>query len=399
MDRLINVPLCVLASFRDENAEIRCKPISRTRNLEESSENNKGAQQFKLKDIPIDTGMKTRKYPKVEKEMDEDCDPEEDEVYEEWKPEKKKGNKDLKPWSGVSEIERLALKNREEHLALLRSLKIEQAKEDFIQAVEELKPKMKPKPVKRVYKSKPSSPPVLRKSKRLAKMSVDLSEGALYAKAIEKAEEEAEEIIKKEIPPILPFKDALHSKGVYEDFDKDFRWASNENSTYECDLSSNADNRYVSRFPFMKVDESKVAKVVPARITAMALNPLPDRIIVTAADKYGNMGFWKVDSESDPYLFEVHYQNIPHLQYNPVNPNMILSCSYDGSVRCGDLENRIFSEVYVDEYSSCSYFDFLSPTSLIVGKKSGCIAVVDFRNGKSSAKSHECHEHPIKTDC
>ncbi|KFM83314.1 hypothetical protein X975_17844, partial [Stegodyphus mimosarum] len=43
----------------------------------------------------------------------------------------------------------------------------------------------------------------------------------------------------------------------------------------------------------MKIDDSKVAKVVPARITTMALNPLPDRIIVTAADKYGNMGFWK----------------------------------------------------------------------------------------------------------
>ncbi|XP_035233010.1 WD repeat-containing protein 76-like, partial [Stegodyphus dumicola] len=104
------------------------------------------------------------------------------------------------------------------------------------------------------------------------------------------------------------------------------------------------------------------------------------------------------DSESDPYLFKnVHHQKIPHLQYSPVNPNMIFSCSYDGSIRCGDLENRVFSEVYVDKYSSCSYFDFLSPVSLIVGKKSGCIDVVDFRNGKSSAKSHECHGHLIET--
>ncbi|KFM83429.1 hypothetical protein X975_18214, partial [Stegodyphus mimosarum] len=84
--------------------------------------------------------------------MDEDWEPEEEELYKGWKPEKKKRNKNLKQWSGMSEIERLALKNREEHLALLRSLKIQEAKEDFIQAVEGLKPKRKPKPVKRVYK-------------------------------------------------------------------------------------------------------------------------------------------------------------------------------------------------------------------------------------------------------
>ncbi|XP_035210401.1 uncharacterized protein LOC118184783, partial [Stegodyphus dumicola] len=209
-------------------------------------------------------------------------------------------NKDLKLWSGMSEIERLALKNREEHLALLRSLKIDQVKEDVIRVVEELKPKKKPKPVKRVYKNIPSSRPwmkknrmlqklgidfllrksrrleelntdlSLRKSRRIEKLNVNLSECVRDAKAIAKAEKKAEENIKK----------------------KDFIWTSKEISTYECDLSSNADNRYVSRFPFMKIDE--VAKVVPSRITAMALNPLPDRIIVTAADVSGNMSFWKV---------------------------------------------------------------------------------------------------------
>lgn len=39
---------------------------------------------------------------------------------------------------------------------------------------------------------------------------------------------------------------------------------------------------------------SNIAKVTPARITAMAWHPAAENLIFAAGDKYGNLGIWKV---------------------------------------------------------------------------------------------------------
>ncbi len=55
-----------------------------------------------------------------------------------------------------------------------------------------------------------------------------------------------------------------------------------------------------------------------------------------------------VDHSSDGvYLFEPHSRPVNCLQFAPGNPNKIYSTSYDGTVRCGDIDKGVFEEVSV----------------------------------------------------
>ena len=45
------------------------------------------------------------------------------------------------------------------------------------------------------------------------------------------------------------------------------------------------------------------------------------------------------------FLFEPHTKPINVLSFDPFNSSRILSCSYDGTVRCGDMEKQQFTQV------------------------------------------------------
>ncbi|GFS65168.1 WD repeat-containing protein 76 [Trichonephila inaurata madagascariensis] len=149
----------------------------------------------------------------------------------------------------------------------------------------------------------------------------------------------------------------------------------------------------------MKIDESRVAKVVNGRITAMSIHPMQEKIIVSVGNKYGAVGLWHVNSDTLPFEFKPHLQGITNIQFNPDLPNMLYTSSYDGTMRCGDLENEKFIEIYnVSDESSCTYFDFLSSTTFLVSHRDGTVSVVDNRSDhKTWMKRHTCHEYSVKT--
>ncbi|GFY57601.1 hypothetical protein TNIN_174631, partial [Trichonephila inaurata madagascariensis] len=148
--------------------------------------------------------------------------------------------------SKLSEYEKMIQKNREEQMAFLESLRMTEVKEEFKEAVRSLKP---PKPRKiKVPKAVQAQRVPTRKSLRLAKVDIDLSEEAMAARAVAQAEKELEGISLREsekqklriikrvaagiikssdnfnevkLEPVLSFKDAI-TGDAYDDFVHDF---------------------------------------------------------------------------------------------------------------------------------------------------------------------------------
>ncbi|CAL1292691.1 unnamed protein product [Larinioides sclopetarius] len=349
--------------------------------------------------------------------------------------------KDEKPHIGkLSEYEKMVQKNRDEKTAFLQALRIDEVKEGLNESIKNLKPKRTPRNTNIKSPKSVLMPQVpTRKSLRLAKVDIDLSWKAVEARALAEAEKEVEKVLKvkgdvenvmkfhkghrrdihnsttlmkrkigkiinkrvakaikdssssNELPPILKFEEAITGDNVYADFLQDFD---------DLDFKTPKPfTDYVSCFKNMKIDESKIAKVVNGRITAMAIHPMKEKVIVSAGNKYGAIGFWHVNSDSIPYEFKPHLFGVSCLKYNSGSVNQIMSCSYDGTMRCGDMEKRVFNEVFnISDETSCNYFDFISPTTTIICHRNGNVSLVDIRSdSKSAEKSHKCHEYSVKT--
>lgn len=134
----------------------------------------------------------------------------------------------------------------------------------------------------------------------------------------------------------------------------------------------------------MKLRAEDVAKVVPGRIFSVAIHPSERRTLVASGDKYGNVGLWNVDDNSDEkeiYMFELHSRGVSRLSFCPWNPAHLLSLSYDGTVRCGDVTRSVFDEIYRDEEESFSSFGFYSADGsvLIVSHWDSMLSLMDRR--------------------
>ena len=109
-------------------------------------------------------------------------------------------------------------------------------------------------------------------------------------------------------------------------------------------------------------EESNVAKVVPERIYSVACHPSSQHLLVCAGDKLGYVGLWNVDqynntdreegtkkgkisSTDGVHLFKPHSRPVSTLIWN-TSGSKLLSSSYDGTVRCLDVEKQVFDEVF-----------------------------------------------------
>ncbi|XP_071500195.1 WD repeat-containing protein 76-like [Diadema antillarum] len=165
--------------------------------------------------------------------------------------------------------------------------------------------------------------------------------------------------------------------------------------------------RFAKRLQKMTMKETYLAKVVPERIFSVAVHPTCEKTIVCAGDKWGKIGVWDVNStqgQDGVFLFEPHARPVNTLRFDPNNANKLYSVSYDGTVRCGDLEKMVFEEVYAteDEDTWTSYFDFLSSDarSLLVTQNEGTghVAVIDPRSRGTKAESvYMVHPRNAKT--
>jgi len=110
-------------------------------------------------------------------------------------------------------------------------------------------------------------------------------------------------------------------------------------------------------------------KVCPDRIYSITCHPSPNKLIVCAGDKQGNLGIWNVDQNDDDddddddddanngvHLFKPHSRVISTLTWN-TSGTSLLSSSYDGSVRLFDVESQVFEEVFATYNNDSTYKD------------------------------------------
>lgn len=180
---------------------------------------------------------------------------------------------------------------------------------------------------------------------------------------------------------------------------------SKENADDDAVQDSNV-RSYKRSMQSLKITEGHVAKLVPHRIFSMAFHPARYKTLVLAGDKWGNIGIWDVNSskgDDGVYLFQPHSRPINCISFEPGNCGKLYSCSYDGTLRCGDFSAATFQEVYSfddDDYSRFMYFAFGSPSSstILAATDSGYVMVVDTRTKRKTIaeQSYGLHDKVIK---
>ncbi|XP_068454089.1 WD repeat-containing protein 76 isoform X2 [Clinocottus analis] len=140
---------------------------------------------------------------------------------------------------------------------------------------------------------------------------------------------------------------------------------------------------YRSALESMKITKDRVAKVVMEHIFSAAFHPSASSLLLATGDKLGKVELWKLGGDwgDDGVLFfEPHTGPVSCMAFSRAHPTQLLSLSYDGSLRCMDVEKAVFHDVY-DTAEGLNTFDFMSHDcfTLVVGNSLGEVAIVDRR--------------------
>ena len=175
-------------------------------------------------------------------------------------------------------------------------------------------------------------------------------------------------------------------------------------------------------------------KITPERIYSMGFHPVPEKPLVFAGDKLGNLGIFDAsqstinhntgngmklenkvkqededgednNDELDPNItsFHLHTRTISSFQFSALNPSHLYTSSYDSSLRLLDLSKSHSSEVYApadtsdDEPLSGVEIDPENPHTLYFSRLDGHVGRVDTRADPrgSSTEIYELSEKKI----
>ncbi|KAK5129396.1 hypothetical protein LTR08_003283 [Meristemomyces frigidus] len=163
-------------------------------------------------------------------------------------------------------------------------------------------------------------------------------------------------------------------------------------------------------------------KITPERIYSLAFHPTPDKALVFAGDKLGNLGIFDSsqpgpdqlpheapdadedgDSEPDPAIttFKIHTRTISALHFSPHDPNALYTSSYDSSIRALDLAKGAAVEVYApsdrtaDEALSGVEMSALDPHMLHFTTLTGAFGLHDLRTPSHEARLMQLHDKKI----
>jgi len=163
--------------------------------------------------------------------------------------------------------------------------------------------------------------------------------------------------------------------------------------------------------------QAGVCKVLQERIYSVVLHPSTNRIIAATGSKNGQLAIWdatalyydhdttfgsdggQAKSVTPYYLFHPHSGSLATLRYNPGNATQLLSCGYEGSIMCMDMQKGCFDTVYsapndFDE-QYISTFDFFGPSNgneIAFSDMSGYLSTMDRRSSSPAERFHLHHK-------
>jgi WD40 repeat protein len=157
-------------------------------------------------------------------------------------------------------------------------------------------------------------------------------------------------------------------------------------------------------------------KVTPERIYAMAFHPTPEKALIFAGDKLGNLGIFdssqsstiKAEDDEDEDTFEAaittlkpHSRTISAFHFSHTDPNSLFMASYDSSIRRLDLAKGVAIEVYApldsssDEPLSGVQMSSQDPNTLYFTTLDGTFGIHDMREGKNNTQAFQLSDKKI----
>ncbi|PQM42028.1 WD repeat-containing protein 76 [Prunus yedoensis var. nudiflora] len=151
----------------------------------------------------------------------------------------------------------------------------------------------------------------------------------------------------------------------------------------------------------LTLNSENIARVVPGRITNVSFFPCTSSRMVVVGNKFGNVGFWHIDSkeeeESGVYLYHPHTGPISGILIQQHCMSKIFTSCYDGFIRLMDAEKEVFDLVHSSEetiYSICQQSK--DPKCLYFAEGHGGLSVWDERTGNFS-NQWSLHEDRINS--
>ncbi|XP_018522468.1 WD repeat-containing protein 76 [Lates calcarifer] len=282
---------------------------------------------------------------------------------------------------GLSAYELERLENIRQNQAFLSSI-------NLFQATEELKQLTRPKPSQRgLMRSQAAAKEVLpaRKSLRLQNKEAEV----LTLPPEPKQTQIYEQFVRLKKPPgPLPMDPINMEEG--SKLPSQLLKLCSEDSTEDRKVALDL-KEYSSALKNMRITEETVAKVVKDRIFSAAFHPCTSSTLMAAGDKWGKVGLWNLGGDwgdDGVLLFEPHTRPVGCMAFSRAHPTHLLSLSYDGSLRCMDVEKAVFDDVY-DIEDGLKTFDFMSYdcSTLVVGNWYGEVAIIDRRTPGNSHES------------
>ncbi|GBC32820.2 WD repeat-containing protein [Rhizophagus irregularis DAOM 181602=DAOM 197198] len=146
-------------------------------------------------------------------------------------------------------------------------------------------------------------------------------------------------------------------------------------------------------------------KVTPERIYCISVHPSKDKILVSAGDKQGSLGFWDVNEinvneygngECQTFMFDAHTKTITCSQYSPTDSNLLFTSSYDGSIRYLDLNQAKSIETFVSNEYTYTHFDMDSTGQIIYfSTNEGTVGVKDIRQPITVFNGYDLHDKKV----
>jgi WD40 repeat protein len=162
-------------------------------------------------------------------------------------------------------------------------------------------------------------------------------------------------------------------------------------------------------------------KITPERIYCLGFHPLPDKPVLFAGDKVGNLGVFdasqkgELDDDGEQVetpeisVFKLHSRTMSSFLFPP-NPNELYSASYDSTIRKLDLNKQVAIEVYApgemddDEAISAIEMPVTDPNLIYFSRLDGALGRHDLRTPSDTEIWQLCDKkiggfslHPLRT--
>lgn len=315
----------------------------------------------------------------------------------------------------LSDFEKQRQANIARNKELLRKLNLTQLASEFGKttngSTNSHKPKSKHK--KPIVKIEKDAVLPLRRSRRIAGVKVEDSEGNAEMDKLDEEKlqrEKLKELENVRLSDDLKLSEVISDPNVLKKLGKSFSMGDFFDEIKDKPLASKTDEQAreeLNKLELYQDFHPNQIMLTTARMTTIEFHPSNKRKIVFGGDTGGMLGIWAVDDDTveEPAItrFNPHRKNIARISVRPEVLEEVVSCSYDGSIRAMDLQKNVskciveFDDQWGDA-SGVSDFKFIDKNIGYLTTLGGEFSIFDLREGiakRENSKVYRLHDKKI----